>query len=164
MISTNLFSQMIHHCHILPGQHLLPKVLKLCLIGFAEHKITEFGGFFEKFVYDKMRKLKVPHNFIGPFRCNTYWIEARVVFISIRYLLTSFQCLFPMLLFSFFMLLKVLSSLLPVLITWNFVANADSQGALRISPCRNQTIIQLQIYSIQENKKEIFILKIYKVI
>ena len=62
------------------------------------------------------------------------------------------------------MLLKVLSSLLPVLITRNFVANADSQGALRISPCRNQTIIQLQMYYTQENKKEKFMLKIDKVI
>ena len=66
MISTNLFSQMIHHCHILPGQHLLPKVLKLCLIGFAEHKITEFGDFFEKFVYDMFEEIESTSQFHWP--------------------------------------------------------------------------------------------------
>ena len=57
--------------------------------------------------------------------------------------------------FPTLILLKVSSSLLPVLITQKLVANADSQDAPGISTCRNQTKIQVQIkiQKVQTNKK-----------
>ena len=55
--------------------------------------------------------------------------------------------------FSTLILLKVSSSLLPVLITQKLVANADSQDAPGISTCRNQPKIQVQIQiKIRKNK------------
>ena len=59
--------------------------------------------------------------------------------------------------FPTLILLKVSSSLLPVLITQKLVANADSQGATGISTWRNHMEVQIQSQiQIQiQNKKNI---------
>ena len=57
--------------------------------------------------------------------------------------------------FPTLILLKVSSSLLPVLITQKLVANADSQGATGISTWRNHMKVQIQSQIQIRNKKNI---------